>query len=141
MKRTGTMITALLAAAALSPVAARAQTRGGFEAGVEVFDYGYRERLDGETIVFDDGQFGGFHLGYVETIGGGMFLRGKLSVAAGSVDYRSPDPAGDDRIENVGQSTGQLELHVGIDLPVGAGATLSPFIGIGGRSLIDESGG
>jgi hypothetical protein len=141
MKRTGTMIAALLAGAALAPGAAQAQTRGGFEAGVEVFDYSYRERLDGETIVFDDGSFGGFHLAYVETIGGGLFLRGKLSAATGSVDYRSPDPVEDDRIENVAQSTGQLELHVGIDLPVGGGATFSPFIGLGGRSLIDESGG
>lgn len=141
MKKTATMIAALLAGAALAPQDAQAQTRGGFEAGLEVLDYGYRERLDAETIVYDDGRLGGLHLGYVETIGGGLFLRGKLSVASGSVDYRSPDPDGDDRIENVGQSVGQLELHVGIDVPIGGGATLSPFTGLAGRSLIDESGG
>jgi hypothetical protein len=135
------MIAALLVGAAFAPGAAQAQTRGGFEAGVEVFDYSYRERFEGETIVYDDGLFGGFHLNYVETIGGGLFLRGKLSAAAGSVDYRSPDPGGDERIENVGQSVAQLEFHIGIDLPVGGGATLSPFTGLAGRALVDESGG
>jgi hypothetical protein len=141
MKQTGIMIAALAAGSGLVPAAAQAQTRGGFEAGVEVFDYGYRERVDGETVVLDDGQFAGFRLGYVETLGSGLFLRGRLSAAAGSVDYRAPDPAGDDRIENVDQAVGQLELHVGIDLPVGGGATLSPFTGIASRALIDESGG
>ncbi|HEX8450363.1 MAG TPA: hypothetical protein VF652_12295, partial [Allosphingosinicella sp.] len=58
-----------------------------------------------------------------------------------SVDYRAPDPAGDDRIENVDQGVGQLELHVGIDIPVGGGATLSPFAGLASRALVDESGG
>ncbi|HEX9946659.1 MAG TPA: hypothetical protein VGA98_03885 [Allosphingosinicella sp.] len=141
MKKTGTMIAALLAGAAFAPGAAQAQTRGGFEVGAELFDYSYRERLEGETIVYDDGLFGGFHLGYVETIGGGLFLRGKLSAAVGSVDYRSPDPTGDERIENVDQSVGQLELHIGFDLPLGGGATLSPFTGLAARALIDESGG
>jgi hypothetical protein len=141
MNRIGTTIAALLAGATLTPGAAQAQTRGGFEVGAEVFDYSYREQLEGETIVYDDGLFGGFHLNYVETIGGGMFLRGKLSAAVGSVDYRAPDPAGDDRIENVDQSVGQLELHVGIDIAMGGGATLSPFAGLGSRALIDESGG
>ena len=141
MKRTITVIAALVAAAGTAPGTAQARTPGGFEAGVEIFDYAYRERQEGETVVYDDGLFGGFHVTYVETLGGGFFLRGKLAVATGSVDYRSPDPAGDDRIENVDQSVGQLELHVGLDLPVGGGATLSPFIGLAGRALIDESGG
>jgi hypothetical protein len=146
MKRTGTMIAALLAGAGFAPGAAQAQTvsagtRGGFEVGVELLDYSYRERLEGETIVYDDGLLAGFHINYVETIGGGLFLRGKLSSAAGSVDYRAPDPAGDERIENVDQGVGQLELHIGIDLPLGGGATLSPFAGLASRALIDESGG
>ena len=140
MYRTGTFVAALISGAALAPGGAQAQTRGGFEAGVEVFDYSYRERLEGDTIVYDDGLFGGIHLNYVETIGGGMFLRGKLSAAVGSVDYRSPNPAGDDRIEDVDQSIGQLELQIGVDLPVG-GATLSPFTGLASRVLVDESGG
>jgi hypothetical protein len=134
------MIAALLAGTAAAPGGAQAQTRGGFEVGAELFDYSYRERLDGETIVYDDGVFAGFHAGYVETIGGGMFLRAKLSSAFGSVDYRAPDPAGDARLENVDQAVGQLELHIGIDLPVGGGATLSPFTGLAARALIDESG-
>lgn len=141
MKKTGITIAALLAGAAFAPGTAQAQTRGGFEVGVEIFDYNYRERVEGETIVYDDGLFGGIHLNYVETIGNGMFLRGKLSGSTGSVDYRSPDPAGDDRIENVDQSVGQLELHLGIDVPIGSGATLSPFAGIASRVLVDESGG
>jgi hypothetical protein len=141
MKKRNILIAALLAGASFAPAAAQAQTRGGFEAGVEVFDYAYRERSEGETVVYDDGRFAGFHLGYVERIGSGLFLRGKLSASVGSVDYRAPDPAGDDRIENVDQAVGQLELHVGIDIPVGGGATMSPFTGLASRALIDESGG
>ncbi|HEX8126020.1 MAG TPA: hypothetical protein VF548_10605 [Allosphingosinicella sp.] len=141
MKKTRIVTAALLAGAGFASGTAQAQTRGGFEAGVEVFDYGYRERDEGETVVYDDGQFAGFHLGYVERIGRGLFLRGKLSASAGSVDYRAPDPAADDRIENVDQALGQLEVHVGIDIPVGGGATLSPFAGLASRALIDESGG
>jgi hypothetical protein len=135
------MMAALLAGAALAPAEAQAKTPGGFELGGELFDYSYKERLGGETIVYDDGVFGGFHAGYVERIGGGLFLRGRLSAAAGSVDYRAPDPAGEVRLENVDQSVGQLELHIGVDLPVGGGATLSPFTGLAARALIDESGG
>ena len=141
MKNSGAMIAVLIAGAGFTSGTAEAQTRGGFEIGVDAFDYSYRERLRGETIVYDDGGFGGFHLNYVETIGASLFLRGKLSAAAGSVDYRSPVPGGDERIENVGQGVGQLELQVGIDLTVGDGATVSPFTGIGSRALIDESGG
>ncbi|HZG08993.1 MAG TPA: hypothetical protein VEZ70_08445 [Allosphingosinicella sp.] len=141
MKHIGTMIAALLVGGAMSPDGAQAQTRGGFEVGAELFDYAYRERLEGATIVYDDGVFGGFHLNYVETIGGGLFLRGKLSAAGGSVDYRRPDPAGEARLENVSQATGQLELQLGFDLAVGGGATLSPFTGLASRALIDESGG
>jgi hypothetical protein len=141
MKRLGTTLAALLAGAAVAPGAAQAQTRGGFELGAELFDYSYRERLDGQTIVYDDGVFGGFHAGYVETIGGNLFLRARLSAAGGSVDYRAPGPGGDARLENVDQAVGQLELHVGIDVPLGGGATISPFTGLAARALIDESGG
>lgn len=120
---------------------AAAQTRGGFEIGTEVFDYSYREHVDGETIVYDDGAFVGVDLNYVETIGGGLFLRSKLSAAVGSVDYRSPSTTGDERLDNVTQSVGQLELHLGMDVPIGRGATVSPFTGLASRALIDESGG
>jgi hypothetical protein len=86
MKKTGTMIAALLAGAAFAPGAAQAQTRGGFEVGVELFDYSYRERMEGQTVVRDDGRFVGLTLGYVGKLGDGWFLRGRLSGAAGSVD-------------------------------------------------------
>lgn len=141
MTRLGTMLAALLAGAVLLPASAEAQTRGGFEAGAQVTDYSYEERDAGETIVFDDGTFGGFHVGYTETIGGGMFLRARLSADFGSVDYRAPDPAGDVRLRNVSQSIGQLELHFGKDFRIGTGATVTAFAGLGSRVLNDESGG
>lgn len=141
MNNISIMIGVLLAGSALIPTAARAETREGFEAGIEVFDYSYRERLDGETIVFDDGTLSGINLSYVETIGSDLFLRAKLSAASGSVDYRSPDPAGDVRLEDIEQSVGQFEANIGIDLPLGGGVTLSPFTGLGVRLLLDDSGG
>jgi hypothetical protein len=134
------IIIALLAGscAVASATTAEARTRPGFEIAAELFDYAYRERLDGETIVRDDGTFGGGALRYVETIGGSWFLRGSLSAAVGSVDYRSDE---DDRIDNVTQSIGQLELHVGRDFILGNGASVTAFTGLGSRALIDESGG
>jgi hypothetical protein len=132
---------ALLAGIPLTCGAAQAQTRGGLEIGAEVFDYGYRERDSGETIVFDDGTIGGFRLGYTQRIGSGLFLRARLSAGFGSVDYKAPDPAGDARIRNVGQAVGQLELHLGKDFKIGGASTLTPFVGIGARSLRDGSGG
>lgn len=134
------VIAALMAGsfAIASAEAVQAQTRPGFEIGAELFDYSYRERLEGETIVRDDGRFGGFRIGYVETIGKGWFLRGRLSAAVGSVDYRSDEG---DRLDDVSQSIGQLEFHAGRDFPLGAGVTATAFVGLGSRALIDESGG
>lgn len=116
---------------------AEAQTRPGFEAGVQLFDYGYRERLEGETIVRDDGRFIGVTGSYVETIGGGWFLRAAAATASGSVDYSSEDG----RIEDVSQYIAQVEFHVGHDFRLGSGATLTLFTGVGGRALDDNSGG
>jgi hypothetical protein len=122
---------------AATGAAAEAETRPGFEVGAEAFDYAYRERFEGQTVARDDGTFGGFTLGYVETIGGGSFLRAKLSTSFGAVDYSSEDG----RIENVSQSIGQLELHFGHDFRVGESATLTPFAGLASRVLSDNSGG
>jgi len=129
-----------LAAAAvmLSASEAGAQTRPGFEVGAEVFDYGYRERFEGQEVAADDGLFLGLSGAYTQRIGAGFFLRGRLSVAFGSVDYRSEQSGS---IDGVAQTIGQLELHLGRDFPVGDGATLTPFLGVGGRVLEDESGG
>lgn len=127
-----------LAAVCAKPAALQAQTRGGFEIGLEAFDYGYRERLEGATVARDDGRFGGFNLGYVQRLGGSWFLRGRFGFALGSVDYRSDD--GD--IDDVSQTIAHLELHAGRDFRLGeSGTTISPFIGLGGRRLHDHSGG
>jgi hypothetical protein len=140
------MIAALLAGGAIAPHAAQAQTRGGFEVGVEVFDYGYRERDEGETVVRDDGQFVGLAIGYVETLGKGWFLRAELAGAAGSVDYRSngailEDETGERRLNNVSQGIGRFELQIGRDFMISKGASLTPFVGLASRNLTDRSGG
>jgi hypothetical protein len=150
MRTKGTIILAL-ATASFATTAADAQTRGGFEVGAELFDYSYREELDGEDIVFDDGIFGGFHASYVETLGSGWFARARLLATTGSVDYRStgsglidpanPDPGPGARLNNVDQQIGQLELTAGRDFPIGGGATLTPFTGFAARVLTDNSGG
>lgn len=131
--------------AVLTASGASAQTPGGFEVGAELFDYNYRERVEGETIVRDDGLFGGLRLGYTETIGGGAFLRARLNVAFGSVDYSSNgaiigEPT-DTRLENVLQGIGYLELHAGKDFVLKGGTTITPYVGIGARYLSDNSGG
>ena len=135
------MLLALAAGtAAVAAAPAEAQTRPGFELGGEIIDYSYSERHEGTLVARDDGTFGGFGLGYVETIGGGSFLRARFHAGFGSIDYRSGDGA--TRIESVSQRTGLFELHFGKDFRLGAGGTaITPFIGVGSRVLIDESGG
>lgn len=116
---------------------AQAQTRPGFEVGAQLFDYGYRERFEGETIVRDDGRFIGPTASYVETIGGGWFLRAAAATGSGSVDYSSEDG----EIEDVSQYVAQVEFHVGRDFRLGGGGALTLFTGLGGRALDDNSGG
>ncbi len=145
MKKSGIKLVAA-ACAVMAASSAHGQTRGGFELGAELFDYSYRERLEGQTVVRDDGIFGGIALGYVETIGNGIFLRSRLNVAFGSVDYRSSggildDGDGEASLDNVSQSVGQLELHIGKDFSLGGGTTFTPFIGLGSRAFSDKSGG
>jgi hypothetical protein len=131
---------------AIAAGAASAQTRPGFEVSAELLDYSYRERLDGDVAVRDDGGFVGIGGTYVETIGDGVLLRAHLNVALGSVDYRGPAGGIDgiateeSRIDDVSQGIGQLELHLGKDFALG-GTTLTPFVGIGSRYLRDDSGG
>jgi hypothetical protein len=144
--RTTLLVLLVGACSAITAEAASAQTRPGFEVNAELLDYSYRERLDGDIVVRDDGGFVGIGATYVETIGGGVLLRARLNVALGSVDYRGPAggidgfAAQDSRIDDVSQSFGQLELHLAKDFALG-GATLTPFVGIGSRYLEDESGG
>jgi hypothetical protein len=126
---------ALCAVAIAAP--ATAQTRGGFEVGPKVVDYSYREMLDGATIVRDDGLLYGLAVGYTETLSRGWFLRLRADAVTGNVDYEDDEG---ERIENVSQTAGTAEFHLGKDFAVG-GATLTPFAGIGHRTLRDESGG
>ncbi|HKS25462.1 MAG TPA: hypothetical protein VJZ76_21915 [Thermoanaerobaculia bacterium] len=131
------MIWMLMAAVSLTATAAHAQTRPGFEAGVEVVDYGYREHFEGEELARDNGRFYGFSAGYTKGFGNKNFFRGRLSLDFGSADYRS----GDDRLNGVSQTFGRLELHLGRDFAVSDRMTISPFIGIASRVLLDDSGG
>lgn len=124
----------------------QAQTRPGLEVNAEVYDYSYLEEYDGETVVRDDGAFGGLGIGYVQPLGGRVFIRGRLTVAFGSVDYRGAGALDENsglesRIDNVSQDMGQLEIHLGGDVGLDGDVTLSPFIGLGSRVLLDNSGG
>ena len=127
----------IVACAALMCSTAGAQTRGGFEVGVELFDYGYRERLEGETIVTDDGLMAGLSVGYVETLGSGWFLRALGSGSAGDIDYASESG----KLEDVEQEISRFQLDIGRDFRSGRSVTLTPFVGLGGRLLEDNGAG
>jgi len=124
------------AAATASP--AVGQTRPGFELGLEAFQYGYKEFDEDDLFIREEGQMLGIHLSYVQPIAGGLFGRVTLSGAAGSVDY---DPLDEPVIEDVDQSSGRVELHLGYDFMLGGGTSITPFVGYGARLLEDESGG
>lgn len=137
MKTSLFLLAGACALASYSPAQAQTQTRPGFEVGAQLFDYNYRERLDGSTIVRDDGKFIGLTASYVETIGSGWFLRAATDTGSGSVDYSSDDG----RIDDVSQYLAQVEFHLGRDFLVGDVTAITPFTGIGGRALNDNSGG
>jgi hypothetical protein len=117
---------------------AQGQTRPGFEAGLEAFQIGYKEFDEGELFIREDGQMLGIHLSYVQPIAGGLFGRVRLSGAAGSVDY---DPLDEPVIEDIDQSSGRVELHLGYDFMLKGGTSITPFAGYGARLFEDESGG
>lgn len=129
------MVAALGLLAAGSPTAA--QTRPGFQVGIEAFDYRYRERVDGATIVRDDGTFVGVSFSYVETLRDGWFLRVAGDGAAAEVDYRDDEGA---TIDDVDQGISRFEIGLGRDFALGR-ATLTPSAALGARVLRDESGG
>lgn len=137
MKLTYFLLLGTCALTNVSVAHAQAQTRPGFEVGAQLFDYQYRERFEGETIVRDEGRLAGLTASYVETIGRGWFLRAATATGSGSVDYESEDG----RLEDVKQDVAQVEFHLGRDIPTKGGATITAFTGIGGRSLEDNSGG
>ena len=135
MKTSFFLLAAASGLAIVSP--AQAETRPGFEVGAQLFDYDYRERFKGEAVARDDGKFIGLTASYVETIGGGWFLRAGTATGSGSVDYSSDDG----KIDDVSQYIAQVEFHIGRDFRVSPNATLTAFTGIAGRALDDNSGG
>lgn len=132
------MILIVAAFTMLMAVTARAQTRPGFAAGADIFKYDYSERYEGAEVR-DSGAFLGFHGAYTKTFNNGVFLRGRLGLNFGSVDYR--EVGGNARLNDVGQNSGQLELHAGRDFTLGNGVVVSPFLGLASRVLMDNSGG
>lgn len=137
MKMLYSLLIAACGLASVSPAQAQVRTRPGFEVGAQLFDYKYRERFDGATVASDDGKFIGLTASYVETIGRGWFLRATAATGSGSVDYSSDDG----KIKDVSQYIAQVEFHVGRDFLVGGVANITPFTGVGGRILEDNSGG
>jgi hypothetical protein len=117
---------------------AQAQTRPGFEAGLEAFQIGYKEFDEGDLFIREEGSMLGIHLSYVQPIAGGLFGRVRLSGAAGSVDY---DPLDEPVVKDIDQSSGRVELHLGYDFMLKGGTSITPFAGYGARLFEDESGG
>jgi hypothetical protein len=129
---------ALLAAAGTAAVAgqASAQVADGLEIGLQTFAYDYEETFDGGSIA-DEGPMTGFTVEYGRPVGGFSF-DARFRYAQGRIDYSSSDG---ERLDDVPQAVGQLELLAGRPYQTAPGTTLTPFIGIGARALIDKSGG
>lgn len=136
--KNGWLLTIAAAAIPSGAAPAAAQTATGLSVGLEVLDYEYRERDGGATIVFDDGPMVGLDVGYTARIGTELFFSARVAGRTGEIDYRDN---GGDQIANVDQSVGQLDLRLVKDVRLPPNATLSPFVGIGHRLVLDESGG
>ena len=133
-------IVSLLATAGLAVVLAgqaEAQSRRGFEIGVEGYRYDYEEEFEGVQIVQDEGRLFGLTASYGRALGSWDFeVSGRA--AGGEVDYRSNEG---DRLDDVVQATVQLELTAGRPMQLSPTVTLTPFVGLGARGHGDSSGG
>jgi hypothetical protein len=114
------------------------QTRPGFEVGLEVFQIGYMEFDEGDLFIRQDGRMVGLNFSYVQPITGSLFGRATISGAAGSVDY---DPLDEPVVEDVKQSQGRFEIHLGYDFMLKGGASITPFAGYGYRLHEDHAEG
>ena len=124
------------AAAVLSASAASAQSAQGLELGLQTYSYDYKESFEGESIQ-DEGRFTGFTVDYGRPVGGFSFDV-RFRYAQGEIDYSASDGA---RLDDVEQASGQLELLLGRPFQASSAVTVTPYVGIGSRALLDFSGG
>ena len=134
MLRLGMLTALAVAGSAAGP--AYAQVAQGLELGLQSFAYDYEEEFDGGSVA-DSGRMAGFTVAYGRPAGAFSFDV-RFHYAQGRIDYRSSDG---ERLDDVSQALGQLDLLAGRPFATAPGVTLTPFIGIGARALIDESGG
>lgn len=125
------------AASGLLAAEAAAQSREGFQLGLEGYRYDYEEEFEGARIVDDEGRFFGLTAEYGRAVGR-WDLRVAGRAAGGLVDYESNEG---DRLNDVAQATVQLELRAGRRAPISPTVTVTPFIGLGVRGHGDASGG
>jgi hypothetical protein len=116
--------------------AASAQATKGLELGLQAFAYDYEESFEGGSIR-DEGRMAGFTVEYGRPVGGFSF-DARFRYAQGEIDYLSSDG---ERLDDVAQAVGQLELLAGRPIRTAPGVSLTPYVGIGARALIDDSGG
>ena len=127
---------ALAFAAALTAAEASAQATDGLELGLQAFAYDYEETFEGGSVG-DEGRFGGFTVEYGRRLGR-LSFDARFRYGEGRVDYSASDGA---RLDDVQQSSGQLELLAGWPLAASPTLTVTPYLGLGSRVLLDESGG
>ena len=127
---------ALTAAAVMAAGDARAQAAQGLELGLQSYGYTYEETFEGGGIE-DEGRMTGFTVEYGRPVGRFSF-DARFRYAQGEIDYKAGDGA---RLNDVPQASGQLELLLGRPFPLSAGTTVTPYVGLGSRVLLDDSGG
>lgn len=128
------------AAALLTAEAAQAQATQGLELGLQAHGYDYREDFDveeGPGSISDKGRLSGFTAEYGRPLGG-WSLNVRFRYAQGEIDYVSSDG---DRLEDVEQATGQLEVLIGKPFHPSPEHRVTPYVGLGSRVLLDRSGG
>ena len=122
---------------ALTSQKAEAQVAQGWEIGVQGYGYRYKEAIE-DIRVEDEGRFFGFGLEYGRTFANDCTFNARLWGATGSVDYSANDG---NQLDDVEQSVGQAEFLVGRNFAASKAISIRPYLGLGGRSLEDLSGG
>lgn len=133
--RRATAFSTAMLAVALCPIALRAQTRAGWDWGIEVLYYRYDEpqQLAPPLNTLDEsyGPAGGLAYDFTGTRGG-FFFRSESEVDFSALHYYSPASGREAGIPDV---VGETRLVSGHDFAMGPGLFVSPYSGLGYRIL------
>jgi hypothetical protein len=108
------------------------KTSNSFDYGVDVSSYSYQEWLNGTSFMKETGYRAGLSLGGTKVMGDSVFVRAETRFSYGELKY-----SGSGTITGVPDYLWDTRAILGKDIAF-SGYSLSPFIGVGYRTLLND---